>query len=151
MKKRIKLVISDLHLGAGRFLEDGSLNLLEEFYFDEKFAEFIDHYTTGTWADHHIELILNGDIFNFLQTDYKGHYLTVITEAVTLDQIKRIVAGHPIFFNALKDFVKKGHEVTFVVGNHDQGMLWPAVRSYLNEVLGTNVPYKNIVFRGVRS
>ena len=79
MKKRIKLVVSDLHLGLGQFLEDGRLNLLEEFYFDDKFAEFLHYYTTGDYADCDVELILNGDIFNFLQTDYKGHYLTVIT------------------------------------------------------------------------
>lgn len=146
MKKRIKLVVSDLHLGAGRFLQDGRLNLLEEFYFDERFSEFLHFYTTGVWADHQVEVILNGDIFNFLQTDYKGHYLTVITEDITLDQIHRIVAGHPFFFQALKDFAAKGHEITYVVGNHDQGMLWPAVRNYLNEVVGTQIRYKNIVY-----
>ena len=40
-KKKIKLVISDLHLGVGRTLDNGQLNDMEEFYFDEKFAEFI--------------------------------------------------------------------------------------------------------------
>ncbi len=146
MKKKIKLVVSDLHLGAGRFLEDGRLNLLEEFYFDERFSEFLHFYTSGTWGEFEVELVLNGDIFNFLQTDYKGHYLTVITEDITLDQIQRIVKGHPFFFNALKDFAAKGHEITFVVGNHDQGMLWPAVRNYLNEVVGIQIRYKNIVY-----
>lgn len=146
MKKKIKLIVSDLHLGAGRVLPDGSLNLLEEFYFDEKFSEFLDYYTTGMWVDYQVELILNGDIFNFLQTDYSGHFLTAITESITLDQIRRIVAGHSQFFVALKKFAAAGHEVTFVVGNHDQGMLWPAVRNYLNEVIGVNVRYKNIVY-----
>lgn len=146
MKKRIKLVVSDLHLGAGRFLEDGRLNLLEEFYFDEKFAEFLHYYTTGAWVDHHVEIILNGDIFNFLQTDYKGFFLTVITESINLDQIQRIVRGHPIFFQALREFVAKGHDVTFIVGNHDQGLLWPTVRNYLTEVIGANVRFKNIVY-----
>jgi UDP-2,3-diacylglucosamine pyrophosphatase LpxH len=43
-----------------------------------------------------------------------------------LDKLKRIVKGHPLFFNAIKDFVKrKGNSVTYVIGNHDQGMLWP--------------------------
>ena len=147
MKKKIKLVVSDLHLGLGQFLEDGRLNLLEEFYFDEKFAEFLHFYTTGDYADCDVELIMNGDIFNFLQTDYKGHYLTVITESVTLDQIERIVKGHPIWFRAVKEFAAiPGNQVTFVVGNHDQGMLWPGVRAYLNEIIGANVQYKNLVY-----
>ena len=146
MKKRIKLVISDLHLGPGRFLEDGRLNLLEEFYFDDRFSEFLHYYTTGVWADCHVELILNGDIFNYLQTDYKGHYLTVITEGITLVKTQRIVRGHPLFFSALCEFVRGGNEVTFIVGNHDQGLLWPSVRNFLNETIGANVRYKNIVY-----
>jgi UDP-2,3-diacylglucosamine pyrophosphatase LpxH len=145
--KRIKLVVSDLHLGLGRFLEDGRLNLLEEFYFDEKFAEFLHFYSTGDYADAEVELILNGDIFNFLQTDYKGHFLTVITESVTVDQIKRIIRGHTGFFKALREFAANpSHQVTFVVGNHDQGMLWPEVREILNVEIGASVKYKNLVY-----
>jgi UDP-2,3-diacylglucosamine pyrophosphatase LpxH len=135
------------HLGAGRVLEDGRLNQLEEFYFDERFAEFLHYYTTGEYANAAVEIVLNGDIFNFLQTDYKGHYLTVITESITLDQIERIVIGHIVFFNALRDFAaREGNEVTFIVGNHDQGLLWPAVRNYINETIGRNVRYKNLVY-----
>ncbi len=147
MKKKIRLVISDLHLGLGRYLEDGRLNLLEEFNFDEKFAEFLHFHTTGDYADAEVELILNGDIFNFLQTDYKGHYLTVITEGVTLDQIERIIRGHHVFFRALREFARSpGRTVTFIVGNHDQGMLWPGVRARLNEEIEADCQYKNIVY-----
>lgn len=147
MKKRIKLVVSDLHLGLGRFLEDGRLNLLEEFYYDEKFAEFLHYYSTGEYKDAEVELILNGDIFNFLQTDYKGHFLTVITESVTVDQLRRIIRGHQVFFRALREFAADPkHQVTFIVGNHDQGMLWPEVRALLNQEIGASVKYKNLVY-----
>lgn len=146
-KKKIKLVISDLHLGVGRTLDNGQLNDMEEFYFDEKFAEFIHYYTTGKFAEHEVELILNGDILNFLQVDYHGHYLTVITEGICMDILKRIVKGHPVFFKAIRDFAAKpGNTLTYVVGNHDQGMMWPACRAYFNEVVGTPVHYKNIVY-----
>lgn len=146
-KKRLKLIVSDLHLGVGRVLESGQINSFEEFYFDEKFVEFIHYYQTGKYADYDVELIMNGDILNFLQVDYRDHYLTVITESVTVEKLKRIVAGHPSFFNALKDFARKeGNSITYVVGNHDQGMLWPGAREYLNEVLETQVKYKNLVY-----
>lgn len=146
-KKRIKLVISDLHVGVGRTLENGQINSLEEFYFDEKFSEFLHYYTTGKYADYEVELILNGDILNFLQVDYHGHFLTVITEPICMDILKRIVKGHPVFFKAIRDFAAKpGNLVTYVVGNHDQAMLWPATRAYLNEVVGTIIRYKNIVY-----
>lgn len=144
---KIKLVVSDLHLGLGRTLDGGTINSLEEFYYDEKFVEFLHYYTSGEYKDYEVELILNGDIFNFLQVDYQGHFLTVITESITLDKLKNIVEGHPKFFKALKDFsLKEGNSVTFVVGNHDQGMLWPGVRAYLNELLGSAIRYKNIVY-----
>ena len=146
-KRQLKLVISDLHIGVGRTLENGQLNFLEEFYFDEKFSEFLHYYTTGKHGEHEVELILNGDILNFLQIDYKGHSLTVITEPICMDILKRIVTGHPVFFKALRDFAAKpGNTITYVVGNHDQAMLWPATRAFLNEVLGTTIRFKNIVY-----
>jgi UDP-2,3-diacylglucosamine pyrophosphatase LpxH len=145
--KKIKLVVSDLHLGVGRVLENGQLNSLEEFYFDEKFVEFLHYYTTGRYAEHHVELIMNGDIFNFLQVDYHGHFLTVITESISMDILKRIINGHSLMMKAIRDFAsKENHEVTYVVGNHDQAMLWPATRAYLNEALNASVRFKNLIY-----
>lgn len=145
--KKIKLVVSDLHLGKGRILDGGALNSLEEFYFAEKFVEFVDYYSSGEFKEYQIEIILNGDIFNFLQVDYRGHFLTVLTEGVCLDVMKSIIRGHPQFFRALREFAaKEGNQVTYVVGNHDQGMFWPACRDYLDQVIGKKVKYRNIVY-----
>lgn len=145
--KKIKLIISDLHLGAGKVLPNGNINSLEEFYFDDKFSEFLNYYTSGEYQDSEAELIMNGDILNLLQVDYKGHFLSVITEPITLNILKRIIDGHPRFFTALREFVKNGkNTITYVVGNHDQGMLWPQAREYLNQVVGTNIRYRNIVY-----
>lgn len=146
-QKKIKLVVSDFHLGVGRTLESGQLNQLEEFYFDEKFVEFLHYYTSGRFADYEVELILNGDIFNFLQVDYRGHYLTVDTESITLEKLRRIADGHPQFFKALKEFAAQPlRSITYVVGNHDQGMLWPAARDFLYDRVGTNLKFKNLVY-----
>jgi len=145
--KKIKLVVSDLHFGIGKSNQDGSINLLEEFSFDDKFVEFLDFYTTNEYKKTEIELILNGDILNYLQIDYKGHFLTVITEDISLNKTQRIVKGHPKVFDALKSFVaRKGCEITYVMGNHDQDILWPKVREYLNNVLDTNIKFKNFVY-----
>ncbi len=145
--KRIKLIVSDLHLGVGRSLESGQINPLEEFYFDEKFAEFIHYYSSGKFAEYEVELILNGDILNFLQVDYRGHYLTVLTEPICLDIARRIIDGHPLFFKTLRDFLKDpNHSLTYVVGNHDQCVLWPSVRALLNEAVESTIRYKNLVY-----
>lgn len=147
MKKKLKLVVSDLHLGRGKTLEGGAINSLEEFHFDEKFAEFLHYYSSGQYLDAEVELIMNGDILNFLQVDFRGHYLTVITEPISLEVMEGIVKGHPVFFNALREFLKKeGKSLTYVVGNHDQAMLWPRCREYFDQALEVNVKYKNIVY-----
>lgn len=145
--KRIKLVLSDLHLGKGRILENGGNNSLEEFYFGEKLVEFFHYYSTGIYQDYEVELIINGDFLNFLQVDYRGHFLTVITEQIGLEVLKSIIEGHPKVFKAMSDFANKpGNTVTYVVGNHDQAMLWPACRAYLNSVVGKPIRFKNIVY-----
>lgn len=145
--KKVKVVISDLHLGKGRILENGGLNSLEEFYFSEKLVEFIHYYSSGIYRDYEVELIINGDFLNFLQVDYKGHFLTVITESVALEVMKSIVKGHEKVFKAMADFAAKpGHSITYIVGNHDQAMLWPACRAYLNTIVGNPLRYKNIVY-----
>lgn len=146
-KKKIKLVISDLHLGKGRMLSDGSTNSLEEFFFPDRLVEFLHYYSSGQFNDHEVELIINGDFLNFLQVDFRGHFLTVLTEGVCLEVIKSIVKGHQKVFEAMREFLRRpGFSITYVVGNHDMGMLWPACRDYLNQILGTNIRYKNIVY-----
>ncbi len=145
--KKIKVVISDLHLGKGKILENGGLNSLEEFYFNEKLVEFIHYYSSGIYRDYEVELIINGDFLNFLQVDYRGHFLTTITEGIAVEILKSIIAGHPKVFKALADFAAKpGNSLTYIVGNHDQAMLWPACRIYFNSVIGTSVRFKNMIY-----
>lgn len=150
--KKIKVVVSDLHLGKGRILPDGGINSLEEFYYGEKLVEFIQFYSSGPFRDYEVELIINGDFLNFLQCDYKGHFLTVVTESIALSVLKEIVLGHLNVFQAMKEFSSKPHHtITYIIGNHDQAMMWPACREYLNEVVGTPIRFKNLVhfFDGV--
>jgi UDP-2,3-diacylglucosamine pyrophosphatase LpxH len=147
LSRRIKLIISDLHLGKGRLLADGATNQLEEFYYGEKLTEFINYYSSGTFRDAEVEIIINGDFLNFLQVDYRGHFLTVVTESVALEILKSIIDGHDNVFRALKDFASQPqNSITYVVGNHDQGMMWPACRAFLNQAVGASVRYKNIVY-----
>jgi len=145
--KKIKLVISDLHLGKGRKLNSGMINPLEEFYFEDKLVEFIDFYSTGKFRDYEVELVINGDFLNFLQVDYHGHFLTVVTEGVALEILKGILKGQDKVCKALREFASvPNRSITYIVGNHDQAMLWPALRSYFNEVVGATVKFKSIAY-----
>ncbi len=145
--RKIKLVISDLHLGLGRTLDNGASNSLEEFYYAEKFVEFLHYYMSGEYKECNVELIINGDFLNFLQVDYRGHFLSVCTESISIEKLKRIIDGHRIVFDALKRFASvEGNSIVYVVGNHDQAMLWPEAKAYLNQILGTAVRFKNMVY-----
>ncbi|MEI7973080.1 MAG: metallophosphoesterase [Bdellovibrio sp.] len=145
--RKIKLVISDLHLGKGRQLENGGANPFEEFYYDEKLVEFFQYYCSGAFRDCEIELIINGDFLNFLQVDYRGHFLTVLTESVCLEILKTILDGHPKVFAALREWGQfPNRTITYVMGNHDQAMLWPACRQLLNSVLGCQIRFKSLVY-----
>lgn len=146
-KKRIKIVVSDMHLGKGRRTSDGGTNSLEEFYFGDKFIEFLHYYSSGEYKDYDVELIINGDFLNFLQVDYHGHFLTVLTEPICLEVMESILEGHAAVFKAMREFTARpGRTITYVVGNHDQAMLWPTLRQAFNEAVGTNVKFKNIVY-----
>ena len=65
----IILVLSDLHLGKGKYLKIGQLNLLEDFLEDEKFYDFCDYYSRGDYEKEEVHLVLNGDILNLIQID----------------------------------------------------------------------------------
>jgi UDP-2,3-diacylglucosamine pyrophosphatase LpxH len=146
--KKIKLVVSDFHLGKGHILPDGSINIFEDFYYDEKFKEFLEYYSAGEFADDiDVELIINGDFLNLIQTDYKGHHTHIITENIDLYKLRTIVDGHKSLFDALKKFATlPNRRITYIVGNHDQGMLWQKTRDLLDSTCGARINFKNIVY-----
>lgn len=145
--KKVKLVISDLHLGRGRILSDGRMNDFEEFYFSEKLVEFIQYYSTGAYRDYDVEIVINGDFLNFLQVDYRGHFTTAITESISLEILKSILQGHEMVFKAMGQFLSQPfRKVTYIIGNHDQPMMFQACRDYLDQYVGQPLQYKNMVY-----
>ncbi len=79
-ESKVKLVVSDFHLGKGRYFADGTQNILEDFIYDREFSEFLDYHSTGKFAEAEVEIILNGDILNLLQMDTWGIHTHLITE-----------------------------------------------------------------------
>ncbi|MEJ2557232.1 MAG: hypothetical protein P8186_13570 [Anaerolineae bacterium] len=66
MSGKLKIVVSDFHLGAGPL--DISENPLEDFIADEAFAHFLEALRAESNRDNkEVELIINGDFFEFLQ------------------------------------------------------------------------------------
>ncbi len=140
-----KLVVSDFHLGKGRYFADGTRNILEDFVYDREFAEFLSYHRTGDFAEADVELILNGDILNLLQMDTYGVHTHLMTERSVARAVEKIVAGHPDFFLGLRRFAATPHHrVSYVVGNHDAGMLFEAARKVFSEAVGAPVDFHDV-------
>jgi UDP-2,3-diacylglucosamine pyrophosphatase LpxH len=145
--KKLKLVVSDFHLGRGRRLPNGAINMMEDFLYDHRFQQFLEYHTSEQYEDADVELIFNGDMLNLIQTDYHGHYPFIITEAISYAKAKAIIDGHQVFFKSLRDFLNHPkHSLTYVVGNHDQEMMWKSVRTLFEQSVGKEVNWKNTYY-----
>jgi UDP-2,3-diacylglucosamine pyrophosphatase LpxH len=140
--RKLKLVISDFHIGKGRWLPDGTLNPLEQFIYDEKLVQFLEWYSSERFKQVEVELILNGDFLNTIQVAYDEKFPEAITESGSLAKVKAIAEGHPEIFQALKKFAAtENHSITYLYGNHEPALLWPKVRQYLDGLLGAQIRY----------
>ena len=138
--KRIKLVVNDFHLGKGVLLKDGTVNILEDFRHGRSFTEFLEYYRTGEYADAEVELIINGDFLNLLQIDYLGIHTYLVTEKMVAHFTKAIIAGHSQVFEALRQFAEAPrHEIAYVIGNHDVGLLFDLPRKILRDTIGKKI------------
>lgn len=139
---RYKIILSDLHLGFGPRLPDGSRNLLEEFHFDRPFCELLRYYSQGEYAAADVELILNGDILNHLHTTPEEPDCDRLTERIALTRTEKILAGHPEFFEALAEFARQPRRsVVYIMGNHDMGVAWPKVQQLLQAKISPGLKF----------
>jgi UDP-2,3-diacylglucosamine pyrophosphatase LpxH len=120
-----------------------------EFFIDGDFVAFLDHIQQK--ASGPIELILNGDIFDFDSvTDVPGEDRRVewLEHARGLDseewksefKMQVIIENHLRWFEALGEFIAKGHRAVFIIGNHDVELYWPSVQRMICEALDAPAP-----------
>jgi len=145
---KFKIVVSDFHLGAGSSAIGD--NPLEDFVADKAFARFLE--TIRGDCDGgatEVELIINGDFFEFLQVpaadafdpqcSYPVEAYQDSSQAASIKRLDLIAAGHPIVFDALSDFIQvesPQRRVTIIKGNHDVNLFWPGVKQRLREIVG---------------
>jgi UDP-2,3-diacylglucosamine pyrophosphatase LpxH len=142
MTRKLKLVVSDFHLGKGAFLRDGTVNILEEFFADREWDEFLKFYSEGEYRDAEVELILNGDIFDLIRVDYRGYHSPILTEGISVEKLQSVLDGHPVFVEALRRFAAApNHKITYVVGNHDVEMIWGRCQELLCRIIGNDIQF----------
>jgi len=159
--KRI-FVISDLHLGGRPDSIDESDNLVPGFQICNSYkelAEFIDWLArlAQEAPDEDFELVLNGDIVDFLaEDDYETPLPAQIwtaDENEVIAKLNRIAARtredrERGVFEALKDFHAAGNRLTLLLGNHDVELSLPAVRQHLYALLGGDDGLLKFIYDG---
>ncbi|MGD2148639.1 MAG: metallophosphoesterase [Anaerolineae bacterium] len=150
------LVVSDLHLGEGWDPETARTSRLEDFFRDDAFARFLRYHEgirdQPRFGGRPWLLILNGDIFDFLQVislPKEGPPLQRVKGVTHLDELcaderahglgttpkesawklTQIARGHQRFFAALGSFLAHDNQVAVVRGNHDVDLHWERVRA----------------------
>jgi UDP-2,3-diacylglucosamine pyrophosphatase LpxH len=156
-------IISDLHLG-GRPDERDETGRITRTGFQfcnayQQLADFVD-WLRGPARhapDESLELVINGDIVDFLAEDDFGEGLTgaqvwTFDEAQAVAKLEQIVArtrvGDRGVFDSLKDFLADGHRLTFLIGNHDLELSLPLVRRHLRAILGGDDVRLHFVYDG---
>ena len=120
------LVVSDLHLADGDAVLDGWGRRQQEAFV----ALLNAAQPGGKLADETVELVINGDCFDFLlaQPSLEARLTTDVTMAHA--KWAAIATAHEPFFAALHDFLRSPtHRVTFTIGNHDLELLFPSIRA----------------------
>jgi UDP-2,3-diacylglucosamine pyrophosphatase LpxH len=153
------LVVSDIHLAdAGELHPKYPLwkkFKLPELFVDKSFQDFL--LKMQTKISHPIELVLNGDIFDFdsVMSIPKGlgfhvNWLERLRGLSSEEQKSKykmqvILESHPIWVKTIRDFILAGNRVIFVIGNHDMELHWPSVQQELLAKLELPEEKKNFV------
>ncbi|MCJ8278169.1 MAG: metallophosphoesterase, partial [Bdellovibrionales bacterium] len=110
-----------------------------EFFFDKEFREFLE-YIDEKAGEEKIELIMNGDTFDFdsmtylpEEPRYRISWLEKKRglepeEEKSVDKMRVILEDHPEWCDAVHWFISQGHRIVFVVGNHDLELHWKSVQ-----------------------
>jgi len=151
---RFTAVLSDLHLsdaepadtrrpGWRAFKRAGLDN-------DARLTAVLDHLRVLSGGEP-VDLVLDGDALDFdtilARPDPAPFPVTWLERQRGLDseeakcvwKLGRILEFHPVFVAALRRWVQEGHGLTFIIGNHDLDLHWPAVQAALRAAISEQV------------
>lgn len=150
-KAKYTAVLSDLHLCEAEPVHPKfplwKKYKTRQFFFDDKLKALLSDMLVWSQGEK-IELILNGDIFDFDSvTSLPQNPLFKISrlerqrglfprEERSLYKIQRILQDHMEFCQALREFLSAGHQIIFITGNHDLELHYPLVQKRIREFLG---------------
>jgi UDP-2,3-diacylglucosamine pyrophosphatase LpxH len=143
---RTILFVSDLHLGAGSFV-NGRRNVLEEFHSDEQFIDFLHYYSTGTFEHECVELIINGDFFDFLAVPYVRYFDDEFwSEKAAFAKYDMILQAHRPLIDAIVAFCSvPSKKIVYILGNHDAEFVFDSLRTHFLSLFPQDVR-ENFIF-----
>lgn len=144
------VIVSDMHLAEAHDPEPRRPLWMaykrREYFIDDDFAALLTHLDRDVEGP--VELVLNGDIFDFdailevpddgeRPVDWLARLRGLSSEAwMSAFKMECIIRDHPVWFDALRSFLDRGHRVVFVLGNHDLELNWPEVQRLVLDALG---------------
>lgn len=144
------LILSDIHLADAELGQPGrslwKRYKRPKFFIDQSFRRMIQHVLAEIGPDP-AELVLNGDIFDFDSVMkmplYSGFHVSSLEkkrglfpeEEKSRFKIEVILRDHPVWVDAVREFVRAGHTLVFVIGNHDIELHWPLVQKEILKAL----------------
>lgn len=130
---RAVIVISDVEMSEGGARDD--------FPHTRFLSDFILGHNEQPYTRQEVDLVFNGDTFDFLKTCVDGEYHHLIDEDLALKKLAVMEQAHSEFFKAIKAFLSfrsKPRRVHFLVGNHDQELLFPKVQDRIISLCGNS-------------
>lgn len=143
-------IISDLHLTEAEPVNTKfplwKKFKTRQFFYDDIFENFLNHLIERSQGKP-VELILNGDIFDFdsvmIMPDEPPFRIQWLEQKRGLYprpersryKIQLILKHHHQWVRALKNFLEKGHKAVFVIGNHDLELHFPEVQEEILKAL----------------
>lgn len=131
LAERAFVILSDIEMGQGGPCDD--------FPHDEYLAHFVLGLNQPPYDRLEVDLVFNGDTFDFLKTSCDGLFRHIVNEELALRKLELIRQAHPLFFEGLRRFLSftgARRRVHFVAGNHDQELFFPEVQRRLTELCG---------------
>ena len=161
MSAKVKIIISDTHIGAGG-VEHGIK--LEDFISDDVFFRWVhDLIDESEQTGAEMTFIINGDWIEFLQIPdvetydpsqvYPTRAYTDVSAEAALRRLEVMHAGHPQVVQALADLLSPGpprRSLIILFGNHDPELAYPQVQERVRLLLGARGAKRELVHIGER-
>lgn len=122
------VVISDLHMGPGRD-STGAWHAVEDFRWRDEFIRFLDTLNAEGGS---VDLVINGDLFELLQSPdvpcASADGIAGCTDSEALQRLFIATKAHAMELAAIGTFASSASNRVFIVpGDHDAALLMPRV------------------------